>query len=107
MIACPGIPGQHVDEADLVWRLGFRGNGFGPFHAVVIGTQWRAIWTDQTSEAVGASLKRVRLAVLHHDDSCFGNDLLRRSGLHLSEICRLRGRHFISRERKRDPAANE
>lgn len=59
VVAGSGIPGQHIDEADLVWRLGFRGYGFRPCHAILIGAERRAIWTDQTGVAIGAGLKCV------------------------------------------------
>jgi hypothetical protein len=71
------------------------------------GAERRAILADPTGEAIGASLKGARFAILHPNDRCFGNNLIGRSGLYLGEVCWLGGWDFIARGCKRGTGTNE
>src|SRR3954471_9544395 len=100
VVAGSGISGEHVDEADLVRRLGLGGDGGPPRLGILVRTKWRATGVNKAREAISTSLKRPWLAVLHHDDRCFGDNLLRRSSLNFREVRWLRGWDFLCRECK-------
>jgi len=97
VIGRSGIPGQHVDEADLVGRCGAGTDRLDPLHAVRVGAQRCAIRAYQTGKAVAAALQLPRFVTLHHDDRGLAHDGLGRRRLDLREVGRLRRRHFGGR----------
>jgi hypothetical protein len=86
----------------------FGGSAFEPtaFHHTIpflIGAVRDTVLSDETSEAIGAGLKRPIFAVLCHHDGCFGNDLLGRSRLYLAMYGASEGWNFRSGKRDRGP----
>src|SRR5260221_13259695 len=108
MIGGAGVPGQHVDEANLVRWILLCADSLSPCHAIVVGAKRRPLRIDQARKAVASGLKRMRLALAHHHDSCLTHDLLGRRGPDLGKICWLRCRDFLCRKfREGGPATNE
>jgi hypothetical protein len=62
-------------------------------------------WQDLARQA-GVSPQVSIRAPVQGAMPCFGDNLLRRSGLYLGEVCWLRGWDFVSRERKCGPGTN-
>ena len=91
VVGGPGVPGQHVDKADFVRRIGLRTDRLEPRYTSLIAAERRAVPGNDAGKAVSAGLKRPFLAILRHHDGCFGNDLLWRGGLYLGNVRRLRG----------------
>jgi len=103
VVGGPVVPGQHVDKADLVRRIGLRTDRLEPRYTSLIAAERRSVPGDETGEAVGSRLKGLFFSVLSHRDRRLGNDLDGRSRIHFGEIGRLRCGDFRRGEGKRRP----
>src|SRR5436190_22366625 len=66
VVSGPRIPGQHVDEADLAWRIGLCTNGLEPRYTRLVTAERRTVPGNEAGEAICASLDRPFFAVLRH-----------------------------------------